>query len=111
MPLIAISDVKKSFGSHPVLRGISLDVDIGEVVAIVGRSGSGKSTLLRCLNGLEEIDEGSILVSGIHVSREEAQLKELRLKVGMIFQQFNLFPHLTAVWFGKHRCSKRRSVH
>jgi polar amino acid transport system ATP-binding protein len=96
MPLIAISDVKKSFGSHPVLRGISLDVDIGEVVAIVGRSGSGKSTLLRCLNGLEEIDEGSILVSGIHVSREEAQLKELRLKVGMIFQQFNLFPHLTA---------------
>jgi polar amino acid transport system ATP-binding protein len=95
MPLIAITDVRKSFAGHPVLRGINLDVEVGEVVAIIGRSGSGKSTLLRCLNGLEEIDSGSILVSGVHLSREDAQLKALRLKVGMIFQQFNLFPHLT----------------
>ena len=96
MPLIAITDVRKSFAGHPVLRGINLDVEVGEVIAIIGRSGSGKSTLLRCLNGLEDIDSGSILVSGVHLSREEAQLKALRLKVGMIFQQFNLFPHLTA---------------
>ena len=95
MPLIAITDVKKSFGSHSVLRGIDLDVEVGEVVAIIGRSGSGKSTLLRCINGLEMIDSGSILVSGTHLSHEDQQLKALRLKVGMIFQQFNLFPHLT----------------
>jgi polar amino acid transport system ATP-binding protein len=96
MALIAVTDVTKSYGNTPVLRGIDLDIEPGEVVAIIGRSGSGKSTLLRCINGLESIDGGSILVAGVHLSREEAQLRALRLKVGMVFQQFNLFPHLTA---------------
>ncbi|MFD2262991.1 amino acid ABC transporter ATP-binding protein [Lacibacterium aquatile] len=96
MPLIAITDVKKRFGDNEVLKGISLDIEPGEVIAIIGKSGSGKSTLLRCINGLESIDEGSILVGGVHLSTEESALKALRLKVGMIFQQFNLFPHLSA---------------
>ncbi|WP_207476153.1 amino acid ABC transporter ATP-binding protein [Arenibaculum pallidiluteum] len=96
MPLIAITDVRKRFGANEVLKGIDLDVAAGEVCAIIGRSGSGKSTLLRCVNGLETIDGGSILVAGTHVSSEDQQLRALRLKVGMIFQQFNLFPHLTA---------------
>jgi polar amino acid transport system ATP-binding protein len=96
MSLITITDVKKRFGDNEVLKGISLDVEPGEVIAIIGKSGSGKSTLLRCINGLETIDEGSIAVAGAQLLPGEAQLKALRLKVGMIFQQFNLFPHLTA---------------
>src|SRR5690606_24674814 len=68
----------------------------GEVVAIIGKSGSGKSTLLRCINGLEQINEGSIVVAGAQLLPGEAALKALRLKIGMIFQSFNLFPHLTA---------------
>ncbi|MBU0726375.1 MAG: amino acid ABC transporter ATP-binding protein [Alphaproteobacteria bacterium] len=95
MPLIAITDVKKRFGDNEVLKGINIDVDPGEVIAIIGKSGSGKSTLLRCINGLESIDDGSILVAGAHLAPDEASLKALRLKVGMIFQQFNLFPHLS----------------
>ncbi|MGE0153058.1 MAG: amino acid ABC transporter ATP-binding protein [Reyranellaceae bacterium] len=96
MSLIAITEVKKRFGDNEVLKGITLDVAPGEVIAIIGKSGSGKSTLLRCINGLETIDEGSILVAGAHLAPDELHLKALRLKVGMIFQQFNLFPHLTA---------------
>ncbi|TIS60029.1 MAG: amino acid ABC transporter ATP-binding protein [Mesorhizobium sp.] len=96
MSLIAITEVKKRFGDNEVLKGISIDVASGEVVAIIGKSGSGKSTLLRCINGLETIDEGSIVVAGAQFLPDEAHLKALRLKVGMIFQQFNLFPHLTA---------------
>ncbi len=95
MPLIAIDNVKKSYGSNQVLKGIRLDVDPGEVIAIIGKSGSGKSTLLRCINGLESIDEGAISVAGSHLGKSELELRNLRLKVGMIFQQFNLFPHLT----------------
>ncbi|PUA20490.1 amino acid ABC transporter ATP-binding protein [Glaciimonas sp. PCH181] len=95
MPLIAIDNVKKSFGTNQVLKGIRLDVEPGEVIAIIGKSGSGKSTLLRCINGLETIDEGSISVAGAHLGSTEIELRALRLKVGMIFQQFNLFPHLT----------------
>lgn len=95
MPLIAIDNVKKSYGSNQVLKGIRLDVDPGEVIAIIGKSGSGKSTLLRCINGLESIDEGTISVAGSHLGKSELELRNLRLKVGMIFQQFNLFPHLT----------------
>ncbi|QDD66481.1 amino acid ABC transporter ATP-binding protein [Herbaspirillum seropedicae] len=95
MPLIAIDNVKKRFGDNEVLKGISLDVEPGEVIAIIGKSGSGKSTLLRCINGLESIDEGNISVAGAKLGASELELRNLRLKVGMIFQQFNLFPHLT----------------
>ncbi len=96
MPLIAIDQVRKSFGSNEVLKGVSLSVEPGEVIAIIGKSGSGKSTLLRCINGLESIDSGAITVAGAHLADSELQLRALRLKVGMIFQQFNLFPHLSA---------------
>ncbi|PDT41294.1 MULTISPECIES: amino acid ABC transporter ATP-binding protein [Sinorhizobium] len=95
MSLIEITDVRKSFGDNEVLKGIDLDVAPGEVIAIIGKSGSGKSTLLRCINGLETISDGSISVAGTQLLDDEAHLKALRLKVGMIFQQFNLFPHLT----------------
>jgi polar amino acid transport system ATP-binding protein len=96
MSLITITEVKKRFGDNEVLKGINLDIGKGEVVAIIGKSGSGKSTLLRCINGLEQINEGSIVVAGAQLLPGEAALKALRLKVGMIFQSFNLFPHLTA---------------
>jgi polar amino acid transport system ATP-binding protein len=95
MSLIAITDVTKSFGSNVVLRGVSLDVDPGEVIAIIGKSGSGKSTLLRCINGLETIDHGSIMVAGAQFLPDAIHLRNLRQKVGMIFQSFNLFPHLS----------------
>ncbi|WAC27461.1 amino acid ABC transporter ATP-binding protein [Ancylobacter sp. SL191] len=96
MSLIEITEVKKRFGDNEVLKGINIDVEPGEVIAIIGKSGSGKSTLLRCINGLETIDEGSISVAGAQLLPDELHLKALRLKVGMIFQSFNLFPHLTA---------------
>ena len=96
MSLIEITDVRKRFGDNEVLKGIDIDVARGEVIAIIGKSGSGKSTLLRCINGLESIDSGSISVAGVQLLHSEAALKELRLQVGMIFQQFNLFPHLSA---------------
>ena len=96
MPLIEVTEVRKSFGANEVLKGINIDVAPGEVIAVIGRSGSGKSTLLRCINGLETIDGGSISVAGAQLLPDEVHLKALRLKVGMIFQQFNLFPHLTA---------------
>jgi polar amino acid transport system ATP-binding protein len=96
MSLIEITEVRKSFGQNEVLKGINLDVEPGEVIAIIGKSGSGKSTLLRCINGLETINAGSISVAGAQLEPDEMHLRALRLKVGMIFQQFNLFPHLTA---------------
>ena len=95
MPLITIDNVKKRFGDNEVLKGIWLDVDAGEVLAIIGKSGSGKSTLLRCINGLETINEGTINVAGAYLGESEIELRKLRLKLGMIFQQFNLFPHLS----------------
>ncbi len=96
MSLIEINDVHKSFGNVEVLKGIDIGIGRGEVLAIIGKSGSGKSTLLRCINGLEIIDRGSITVGGNHLHGTAADLRRLRLQVGMIFQQFNLFPHLTA---------------
>src|SRR4249920_1902615 len=96
MSLISITEVKKRFGDNEVLKGIDIDVAPREVVAIIGKSGSGKSTLLRCINGLETYDEGSIVVDGISVGLARSNLRDLRRNVGMVFQQFNLFPHLTA---------------
>jgi len=93
MPLLALSDVSKRFGAHEVLKGVSLAVEAGEVVAIIGRSGSGKSTLLRCLNGLETPDAGIITFDGTRF--EPRRLKELRRQIGMVFQSYNLFPHLS----------------
>jgi polar amino acid transport system ATP-binding protein len=96
MSLIEITEVRKSYGDNEVLKGINLDVARAEVIAIIGKSGSGKSTLLRCVNGLETINAGTINVAGSPLLPDEVALKALRLKVGMIFQGFNLFPHLTA---------------
>jgi len=95
MPLIALEDVRKRFGDNEVLKGVTLRVEPGEVIAIIGKSGSGKSTLLRYINGLEQIDGGAIMVADAQLGDDELRLRALRLKVGMIFQQFNLFPHLT----------------
>jgi polar amino acid transport system ATP-binding protein len=96
MSLVSIKDLRKSFGSLEVLKGISLEVGKGDVVSIIGRSGSGKSTLLRCINGLETFQSGMIVADGIEVGGVRTNLRELRRHVGMVFQQFNLFPHLTA---------------
>ncbi|MBT8768059.1 amino acid ABC transporter ATP-binding protein [Metapseudomonas boanensis] len=95
MPLLRISALHKHYGDNHVLKGVDLSIDEGEVVAIIGRSGSGKSTLLRTLNGLESINDGVIEVDGEYLDAERADLRSLRQKVGMVFQQFNLFPHLT----------------
>ena len=96
MSLVSIKDLRKSFGSLEVLKGVSLEVAKGDVVSIIGRSGSGKSTLLRCINGLEAFQAGAIMADGIEVEGAKTNLRELRRHVGMVFQQFNLFPHLTA---------------
>ena len=96
-PLIQIKDVHKSFGSFTVLKGVSLDVAKSEVACIIGPSGSGKSTLLRCINALVPIDSGSILVEGQEVNDPKLDKLALRRKVGMVFQQYNLFPHRTAL--------------
>ena len=96
-PLVSLKDVHKSFGALTVLNGISLDVMKGEVICIIGPSGSGKSTLLRCINALVPIDRGSILVEGQEVNDPKLDKLALRRKVGMVFQQYNLFPHKTAL--------------
>ncbi|MDR3474106.1 MAG: amino acid ABC transporter ATP-binding protein [Devosia sp.] len=95
MPLVEISDIHKRFGTVEVLKGVSLAVEKGEIVAVIGRSGSGKSTLLRCVNGLERVQSGRILVDGIEVTEAGADHNRLRQRVGMVFQSYNLFPHLS----------------
>ena len=95
MPLLRVSALHKYYGDNHVLKGVDLSVEEGEVVAIIGRSGSGKSTLLRTLNGLESISDGVIEVDGEYLDASRADLRALRQKVGMVFQQFNLFPHLS----------------
>jgi polar amino acid transport system ATP-binding protein len=95
--IVSVSDVHKRFGGNHVLNGVSLQIDRGQVVAIIGRSGSGKSTLLRCLNGLEKIDSGSIRVCDAEINAlSKKELLALRQRVGIVFQGYNLFPHLTA---------------
>ena len=94
--MIEIRDVHKSFGALEVLKGIDLNVEKGEVVCLIGASGSGKSTLLLCINALESIASGRIVVDGIDVHARETNQDQLRQKLGIIFQQFNAFPHLTA---------------
>ncbi len=96
-PIISIREVHKSFGDLEVLKGITLDVMKGEVICIIGPSGSGKSTLIRCINALNSINSGSILVEGQEVHDPALDKLELRKKVGMVFQQYNLFPHKTAL--------------
>lgn len=94
-PLLAIAGLRKSFGENEVLKGIDLQVQTGEVIAIIGKSGSGKSTLLRCINGLENFQSGTLIVDHQALLHHDAHaMRELRQKVGMIFQSFNLFPHL-----------------
>lgn len=95
-PIIHIEKVHKHFGGVHALRGVSLNVDKGEVVVIIGPSGSGKSTLLRCINRLEEYDEGKIVVDGIPLDTAE-NINAVRREVGMVFQSFNLFAHLTVM--------------
>lgn len=96
-PLISLRGVRKSFGTFEVLRGIDMDIRKGEVVAIIGPSGSGKSTILRTINGLTPINEGTIQVGDIEVSDPKLDPVRLRHRVGMVFQQYNLFPHKTVL--------------
>ncbi len=96
-PIVSIADVYQAFGKNRVIKGISLDVAKGEVICLIGPSGSGKSTLLRCINGLIPIDAGSIKVKDMEVHDPKLDKLELRKMVGMVFQQYNLFPHKTAL--------------
>jgi polar amino acid transport system ATP-binding protein len=95
--MVSIKDVHKSFGELEVLKGVSMDIMKGECICIIGPSGSGKSTLIRCVNALNDIQQGSILVEGQEVNDPALNKLELRKKVGMVFQQYNLFPHKTAL--------------
>ncbi|AMR65107.1 MULTISPECIES: amino acid ABC transporter ATP-binding protein [Pseudomonadaceae] len=95
--MIEIDNVYKSFGDLEVIKGVSLTVNKGEVVSIIGGSGSGKSTLLMCINGLEPIQKGSIRVDGTEVHAPATDLNKLRQKIGIVFQQWNAFPHLTVL--------------
>ncbi len=104
--MIEFKNVEKRFGKLTVLKDINLTIQNGEIVVIIGPSGSGKSTLLRCINALEMINEGELIIDGIHLPNERHRIKEIRLEAGMVFQQFNLFPHMTAfenVMFGPRK--------
>lgn len=96
-PIVSIKNVHKSFGALEVLTGVSLEVMKGEVICIIGPSGSGKSTLIRCINALNDIQEGSITVRGMSLTDPNLDTLALRRRVGMVFQQYNLFPHKTAL--------------
>jgi polar amino acid transport system ATP-binding protein len=95
MPLVELHDVVKRYGTNTVLDGVSLDVEKGEIIAVIGRSGSGKSTMLRCVNGLEPIQQGRIVFDGTVVNDPATDLRKLRQRVGIVFQSYNLFPHLS----------------
>ncbi|QTP55235.1 amino acid ABC transporter ATP-binding protein [Billgrantia sulfidoxydans] len=95
--MITIDSIHKSFGATEVLKGVSLEVNAGEVVCLIGPSGSGKSTVLRCINGLERYDGGAITINGRQVNADSRDIHDLRTRVGMVFQRFNLFPHRSVV--------------
>ncbi|MHA7178916.1 amino acid ABC transporter ATP-binding protein [Arthrobacter sp. MDB2-24] len=97
VPAIEVRALCKTFGSNEVLKGIDFHVDQGEVVCVIGPSGSGKSTLLRCVNRLEEPTTGTVMVEGVDITDSETDLDDVRTRIGMVFQQFNLFPHLTVL--------------
>lgn len=110
MAKLAMHKVHKNFGSTEVLRGIDLELADGELACLIGASGSGKSTLLRCINLLEPIDDGQILLDGKDISRPELDPQPVRKRIGMVFQNFNLFPHMTAsenVMLGPRRTTGR----
>jgi ABC-type polar amino acid transport system ATPase subunit len=96
-PIIRCTQVRKSFGDNLVLDGIDLTVEVGEVLVVIGASGSGKSTLLRCINLLEPLDSGHIYLEGDEITRKGVDVSAIRQRIGIVFQQFNLFPHLTAL--------------
>jgi len=95
--MVRLEGVEKSFGDHLVLDGIDLGVDLGEVLVVIGPSGSGKSTLLRCVNLLEPIQAGRIFLEGEEITRKGVDVSAIRQRIGIVFQQFNLFPHLTVM--------------
>ncbi|WP_374718713.1 amino acid ABC transporter ATP-binding protein [Parageobacillus toebii] len=95
--MIKVSNLKKSFGNLEVLKGINAHVREREVVVVIGPSGSGKSTFLRCLNLLEDFDEGEIIIDGINIKEKQTNINKVREEVGMVFQRFNLFPHMTVL--------------
>ena len=95
MSLVEIKNITKRFGDNTVLDDVSVSITAGEIIVIIGRSGSGKSTLLRCINGLEAVQAGSIIVDGVQVNDPQTDLRKLRQQVGIVFQSFNLFPHLS----------------
>jgi len=97
VPILDVRALRKSFGSHEVLRGIDLEVSLQELVFMIGPSGSGKSTFLRCLNRLEDPTSGSIIVDGIDMMAPKTDLNAMRRRIGMVFQSFNLYPHMTAL--------------
>jgi glutamine transport system ATP-binding protein len=97
MSIVDFKNVVKHFGEIEVLKGIDLTIESGEIVFLIGPSGSGKSTLLRCINALETISGGDLFVDGLSVRGSRQQIRQIRLEAGMVFQQFNLFPHLTAL--------------
>jgi ABC-type polar amino acid transport system ATPase subunit len=95
--MISAENLHKRFGKLKVLNGASLQVDKGEVCVMVGYSGSGKSTFIRCLNGLETVESGEIIIDGIHLDNKKKNIAKIRSETGMVFQHYNLFPHLTVI--------------
>ena len=110
-PLIRVQHLGKKFGSMEVLKDISVDIYKGDVVCVIGPSGSGKSTFLRCLNRLEEATDGSIFFEGVDIVDAKTDIAKHRQKMGMVFQQFNLFPHMTIMknlTIIRYRCGGHR---